>query len=414
MDNLLRRFLRYVAVETTSDENSKSQPSTHSQWTLLKMLYNELREMGVANLSLDDNGYLMATIPANCDLNIPTIGFISHVDTSPEASGKNVRPRVIRNYDGTDIILNHNINRVLSPKTFPDLLQYLGQTLIVTDGTTLLGADDKAGVAEIMTFVSYMIENEGFRHGEIAIAFTPDEEIGRGVAQFDVSSFGATYAYTVDGGAIGELEYENFNAAAAIITIEGTNIHPGSAKDKMCNSQLIAMELNARLPVLERPECTSGYEGFYLLTNISGSIDTTTMHYIIRDFYDKTFNEKLALLTQIVEELNHKYGQRITIEIQHQYSNMRMQIEPHAHIIDVAREAMVRAGVTPIIQPIRGGTDGAHLSYMGLPCPNLFAGGHNFHSVYEYVPLQSMEKSVEVLANIAQIFVEKSHCKKSY
>ena len=403
MGKLLDKFLKYVSVETTSDENSELQPSTAKQLNLLKMLRDELQAMGV-EAELDEFGYVMATIPSNVDREIPAIGFIAHVDTSPDASGADIKPQIIPNYDGNDIVLNKENNIVLRVSEFPEMQQYKGQTMITTDGTTLLGADDKAGVAEIMYVAEYIMKHPDFKHGEIKIGFTPDEEIGRGVAKFDVKKFGAKYAFTVDGGAIGELEYENFNAASAKIHIQGCNIHPGYGKDKMINSMLIAMEINAMLPVEQRPRFTQGYEGFFHLTEIKGTVEETTMSYIIRDHDIAKFEEKKALLISIVEFLNKKYGEVVTMELKHQYYNMRQEVEPHFFIVERAIKAMEMANIEPKVQPIRGGTDGANLSFMGLPCPNIFAGGHNFHGKYEYVPLESMMKATEVILNIITLF----------
>lgn len=403
MEDLLSRFLRYVAVDTMSDESSATQPSTSKQLVLLSMLRDELLAMGV-EATLDEYGYVMADIPANTDRDAPPIGFIAHVDTSPDASGCGVKPLVIPCYDGNDVVLNEKLDITMRVADFPELSRYVGQTLIATDGTTLLGADDKAGVAEIMDMVQYLVDNPDFVHGDIKIAFTPDEEIGRGVARFDVSRFGARYAYTVDGGPIGELEYENFYAASAVVRVKGVNIHPGYAKDKMVNSMLVAMELNAMLPEEQQPRHTSGYEGFFHLTSISGTVEDTVLSYIIRDHDQDRFEKKKQLITDAVTFLNAKYGTIVELELTHQYSNMRKEVEPHMFIVDIARQAMSDADVTPCIVPIRGGTDGANLSYMGLPCPNIFTGGHNFHGKYEYIPLQSMHKAVEVLKNIVALF----------
>ena len=405
MEKLIDKFLRYVAVETTSDENSETQPSAKRELDLLVMLRDELQQLGI-KAELDEYGYVMATIPANTRKKIPTIGFIAHVDTAPDASGKNIKPQIIPNWDGEDIVLNKKKNIVLRTAEFPEMKQYKGQTMITTDGTTLLGADDKAGVAEIMVAAQYLMEHPEFKHGEIKIGFTPDEEIGRGVAKFDVKKFGATYAYTMDGGEIGELEYENFNAAGAKIHIQGSNIHPGYGKDKMVNSMLIAMELNAMLPVEQCPRYTQGYEGFFHLTGINGTVEETTLSYIIRDHDRAKFEEKKALMTSIVKFLNQKYGKVVKLELKHQYYNMRQEVEPHFFIVEKAIKAMEMAGVKPKVQPIRGGTDGANLSFMGLPCPNIFAGGHNFHGKLEYVPLESMEKAAEVILNIIKLFTE--------
>ena len=406
MEKLLDKFLRYVAVETTSDENSETQPSAQRELDLLRMLRDELQRMGI-QAELDEYGYVMATIPANTRKNIPTIGFIAHVDTAPDASGKDIKPQIIPNWDGEDIVLNKKKNIVLRTAEFPEMKQYKGQTMITTDGTTLLGADDKAGVAEIMYAAQYLMEHPEVKHGTIKIGFTPDEEIGRGVAKFDVKRFGADYAYTMDGGEIGELEYENFNAAGAKIHIQGSNIHPGYGKDKMVNSMLIAMELNALLPEEQRPRYTQGYEGFFHLTEIKGTVEETTMSYIIRDHDRAKFEEKKALMTAAVKYLNQKYGKVVKLQLKHQYYNMRQQVEPHFFIVEKAIKAMEMAGVKPKVQPIRGGTDGANLSFMGLPCPNLFAGGHNFHGKLEYVPLESMEKAAQVILNLIQLFTEK-------
>ncbi|MBO7084182.1 MAG: peptidase T [Bacteroidales bacterium] len=405
MEKLLDKFLRYVAVETTSDENSETQPSAMREVDLLRMLRDELRQMGI-EADLDEFGYVMATIPSNVNKDNPAIGFIAHVDTAPDASGRDIHPQIIPNYDGEDIVLNQEKNIVLRTAEFPEMRQYKGQTMITTDGTTLLGADDKAGVAEIMYAAQFMIEHPEFKHGEIKIGFTPDEEIGRGVVKFDVKKFGARYAYTMDGGEIGELEYENFNAAGAKIHIQGSNIHPGYGKDKMVNSMLIAMELDAMLPVEQRPRFTQGYEGFFHLTGINGTVEETTMSYIIRDHDRAKFEEKKALMTSIAEFLNKKYGNVVELELKHQYYNMRQEVEPHFFIVEKAIKAMEMAGVKPKVQPIRGGTDGANLSFMGLPCPNIFAGGHNFHGKLEYVPLESMEKASQVILNIITLFAE--------
>ena len=405
MEKLLDKFLRYVAVETTSNEDSETQPSSEKELNLLRLLRDELIKMGI-KAELDEYGYVMATIPANTRKKIPAIGFIAHVDTAPDASGKDIKPQIIKKWDGKDIVLNKKKNIVLRTAEFPEMLQYKGQTMITTDGTTLLGADDKAGVAEIMWAAQYLMEHPEFKHGEIKIGFTPDEEIGRGVVKFDVEKFGARYAYTMDGGEIGELEYENFNAAGAKIHIQGSNIHPGYGKDKMVNSMLIAMELDAMLPEEQRPRYTQGYEGFFHLTAINGTVEETNMSYIIRDHDRVKFEEKKALMTSIVKYLNQKYGKVVKLELKHQYYNMRQEVEPHFFIVEKAIKAMEMAGIKPKVQPIRGGTDGANLSFMGLPCPNIFAGGHNFHGKLEYVPLQSMEKASEVILNIIKLFAE--------
>ncbi len=406
MEKILDRFLRYVSVETTSDENSSSQPSTKCQFKLLEMLRDELLAMGL-QAELDEYGYVMTSIPTNINnKDVPAIGFIAHVDTSPDASGKNIKPQIVKNYDGGDIILNAKKDIKLSVDEFPEMKQYKGQTVITTDGTTLLGADDKAGVAEIMQAALYLTTHPEIKHGDIKIAFTPDEEIGRGVAKFDVKKFGAKYAYTMDGGEIGELEYENFNAGSAKIHVQGCNIHPGYGKDKMVNSMLIAMELNAMLPVEQRPRYTHGYEGFFHLTEINGTVEETTLSYIIRDHDSEKFEAKKTLMTDIVKFLNKKYGNVVKLTLKNQYYNMRQEVEPHFHIVEKAIKAIEMAGVKPKVQPIRGGTDGANLSFMGLPCPNIFAGGHNFHGKLEYVPLESMEKATEVILNIVRLFAE--------
>lgn len=406
MEKILDKFLRYVAVETTSNDESDSQPSSACQLDLLRMLADELNAMGV-KATLDEWGYVMATIPSNIDKDVPAVGFIAHVDTAPDASGKDIKPQIIENYNGEDIVLNASLGIKLPVADFPEIKQYVGQTLITTDGTTLLGADDKAGVAEIMSAVEYIVEHPEFKHGEIKIGFTPDEEIGRGVDKFDVEKFGAKYAYTMDGGQIGELEYENFNAAGAKIHIQGRNVHPGYAKDKMINAIIIAMELNGMLPVQQRPEFTAGYEGFFHVTGINGAVEQATISYIIRDHSMEKFEQKKALMKDVVAFINAKYGDgTATLEMKDQYYNMREQVEPHYHIVEKAMKAMEMAGIKPQVQPIRGGTDGARLSFMGLPCPNIFAGGHNFHGKLEYLPLQSMEKASEVVLNIIKLYAE--------
>jgi len=406
MEKILDKFLRYVAVETTSNDESDSQPSSACQLDLLRMLADELNAMGV-KATLDEWGYVMATIPSNIDKDVPAVGFIAHVDTAPDASGKDIKPQIIENYNGEDIVLNASLGIKLPVADFPEIKQYVGQTLITTDGTTLLGADDKAGVAEIMSAVEYIVEHPEFKHGEIKIGFTPDEEIGRGVDKFDVEKFGAKYAYTMDGGQIGELEYENFNAAGAKIHIQGRNVHPGYAKEKMINAIIIAMELNGMLPVQQRPEFTTGYEGFFHVTGINGAVEQATISYIIRDHSMEKFEQKKALMKDVVAFINAKYGQgTATLEMKDQYYNMREQVEPHYHIVEKAMKAMEMAGIKPQVQPIRGGTDGARLSFMGLPCPNIFAGGHNFHGKLEYLPLQSMEKASEVVLNIIKLYAE--------
>ena len=406
MEKILDRFLRYVAVDTQSDPESESQPSAAKEIDLLKILRDELLAMGV-EATLDEWGYVMATIPSNCGKEVPAIGFIAHADTAPDASGADIHPQIIENYDGGDIELKGVPGLALKVSEFPELEMYKGQTLITTDGTTLLGADDKAGIAEIMNAVQYIVEHPEFKHGEIKIGFTPDEEIGRGVVKFDVAKFGAKYAYTLDGGQVGELEYENFNAAAATVTIQGRNVHPGTAKGKMKNAILIGMELNALLPVEQRPEYTSGYEGFFHLISFKGEVETATFSYIIRDHDMNLYEQKKTYMQKCVDFINEKYGQgTATVEIKHQYYNMRKEVEPHYHIVEKAMKAMEMEGIVPKIQPIRGGTDGANLSFMGLPCPNIFAGGHNFHGKMEYVPLESMEKASKVILNIISLYAE--------
>lgn len=404
MEKIIDRFLRYVAVDTQSDPDSESQPSTARQLDLLKMLKDELEGMGI-KAELDEYGYVMASIPSNCGNDVPAVGFIAHVDTSPDASGKDIRPQIIHDYDGGDIPLKGVPGMALKTSDFPELAEYKGQTVITTDGTTLLGADDKAGVAEIMSMAEYVMTHPEFRHGEIKIGFTPDEEIGRGVVKFDVEKFGARYAYTMDGGKIGELEYENFNAASATIHIQGRNIHPGYAKGKMLNAILIGMELNSLLPVEQRPEYTDGYEGFFHITGFNGTVEEADFSYIIRDHDLGLYEKRKETLLKCVDFINGKYGKGVaTADIRHQYYNMRKEVEPHYHIIEKAVKAMEAEGITPIIRPIRGGTDGANLSFMGLPCPNIFAGGHNFHGKLEFVPVESMEKATKVILNIISLF----------
>ena len=406
MEKILDRFLRYVAVDTQSDPTSESQPSAAKELDLLKMLRDELTAMGV-EATLDEYGYVMASIPSNCGKDVPAIGFIAHADTAPDASGADVKPQIIEDYDGGDIPLKGMPGLSLKPSEFPEMKDYVGQTLITTDGTTLLGADDKAGIAEIMDAVQYIVEHPEFKHGDIKIGFTPDEEIGRGVVKFDVAKFGARYAYTLDGGAVGELEYENFNAAGATIRIQGRNVHPGTAKGKMKNAILIGMELNALLPVDQRPEYTSGYEGFFHLISFKGEVEEATFSYIIRDHDMDLYEQKKELIGKCVDFINAKYGEgTATLELKHQYYNMRKEVEPHYHIVEKAMKAMEMEGIVPKIQPIRGGTDGANLSFMGLPCPNIFAGGHNFHGKMEYVPLESMEKASKVILNIIRLYAE--------
>ena len=406
MEKILTRFLRYVSVDTQSNEESETQPSAAKEWNLLKMLLEELQTLGV-EASLDEYGYVMATLPSNLDKDVPAVGFIAHVDTAPDASGADVKPQIIENYDGGAIDLKGVPGLQLKPEEFPEMLHFVGQTLITTDGTTLLGADDKAGVAEIMTAVQYLVEHPEVKHGKICIGFTPDEEIGRGGVKFDVSRFGADYAYTMDGGEIGELEFENFNAASAKIHIQGRNVHPGNAKGKMKNAILIGQELNSLLPVDQRPEYTEGYEGFFHLISFKGTVEEADFAYIIRDHDRAKFEAKKVLIQQVTDFINTKYGEgTATLVLKDQYYNMREQVEPHYFIIEKAIKAMEMAGIKPKIQPIRGGTDGANLSFKGLPCPNIFAGGLNFHGKMEYVPLQSMEKAAEVILNLIALFAE--------
>lgn len=403
MEKLLPRFLEYVTTDTQSDPYSKATPSTEKQWDLAKKLVMELHQIGMQEVSIDENAYIMATLPSNMDKKVPTIGFISHFDTSPDFSGRNVKPQIIENYDGKDIVLNKLKNIVLSPDYFEDLKQYEGQTLITTDGTTLLGADDKAGIAEIITAMEYLINHPEIKHGKIRIAFTPDEEIGRGAHKFDVEKFGAEWAYTIDGSQVGELEYENFNAAKATITISGKSVHPGYAKNKMVNAIGIANEFLTHLPPSEVPEHTTGREGFFHVHKIKGEIERTEIELIIRDHDAVHFEARKDLLNDIKDKLNKKYGEYVNLDIVDQYKNMREKVEPVFHIVEIAEEAMKSLQIAPIIKPIRGGTDGSQLSFMGLSCPNIFAGGHNFHGKYEYVPLESMEKAVMVIVKICEL-----------
>lgn len=406
MENILDRFLRYISIDTQSDENSESQPSTEKQLNLLKLLCDELNAMGV-EATLDKYGYVMGAIPSNIDKKVPAIGFISHVDTSPDALGKDIKPQIIKDYNGSDIALKGVKGLHLMPEEFPELLLYKGQTLITTDGTTLLGADDKAGVAEIMNAVQYIVEHPEFKHGKICIGFTPDEEIGRGVVKFDVKKFGANYAYTIDGGEIGEIEFENFNASSAKIHIQGRNVHPGYAKNKMKNAILIASELNSMLPVEQRPEYTEGYDGFFHIISFNGTVEQADIVYIIRDHNSDKFKDKKKILENCCDFINKKYGEgTLSITLKDQYRNMREEVEPHYHIVEKAIKAMEMEGIKPKIQPIRGGTDGANLSFMGLPCPNIFAGGHNFHGKMEFVPLESMQAASKVILNIIGLFAE--------
>lgn len=407
--NVTDRFLRYVKYDTQSDELTNLTPSTPGQFAFAQILEKELRELGLEEIFLDENGYLMATLPANTDKKgVPTVGFIAHLDTSPDMSGRNVNPRIVKAYEGGDITLNEADNIILSPSQFPELLNYLGQDLIVTDGTTLLGADDKAGIAEIISAVVYLQKHPEIKHGKIRVAFNPDEEIGQGAHKFDVERFGAEWAYTMDGGEIGELEYENFNAAVAKVTFKGRNVHPGYAKHKMVNSIRMANQFILMLPRWETPEHTEGYEGFYHLVQIEGDVEKTTLTYIIRDHDRDRFERRKKELEHLVRKTNNEFPECCAIEIKDQYYNMREKIEPVMHIIEIAKQAIKDAGVTPKVQPIRGGTDGAQLSFKGLPCPNIFAGGLNFHGRFEFVPVPSMEKARDVIVEIARIVNEKA------
>ena len=408
MKNLLERFLKYVKIDTESDPNdckdTQVSPSTKKQFDLANLLVEELVEMGVKDAKVDEKCYVTASIPSNIEKNVPVIGFIAHLDTSPDFSGKNVNPQIFENYDGKDIVLNKEQKIILSTLDFPDLKDYVGKTLITTDGTTLLGADDKAGVAEIMEAVDYLMKNQKIKHGTIKIGFTPDEEIGRGADFFDVESFAADFAYTLDGGPLGELEYENFNAAGAEITVTGRNVHPGTAKNTMINSQHIAMEFNSLLPTFDRPEHTEKYEGFFHLLSINGEVEETKMYYIIRDHDREIFENRKQIILDSAEFLNTKYGRELVkVEMKDQYYNMREKIEPVMHIVDLAKKAMEELDIKPNVKAIRGGTDGAKLSFMGLPTPNIFAGGHNFHGRFEFVPLESMQKAVDVILKIIEI-----------
>ena len=404
-EEIIERFTTYVKVDTQSDESVDTCPSTPGQLTLGNMIVDELKSIGMQDAAIDENGYVMATLPSNTEKDVPTIGFLAHVDTATDFTGKNVNPQIIESYDGKDIVLNEQLQVTLSPDQFPELSGYKGHTLITTDGTTLLGADNKAGIAEIMTAMDYLIKHPEIKHGAIRVAFTPDEEIGRGPHKFDVKRFNASFAYTVDGGPLGELEYESFNAAAAKITIKGNNVHPGTAKGKMINSAKIAMKLNSLLPADEAPEHTEGYEGFYHLLSIQGDVEETKLHYIIRDFDKENFQNRKETMKRAVEELQNEYGQdRILLDMNDQYYNMREKIEPVIEIVNIAKQAMENLGIEPKISPIRGGTDGSQLSYMGLPTPNIFTGGENFHGKFEYISVDNMVKAVNVIVEIAKQF----------
>ena len=405
--HLIDRFISYVTVDTESDPTSETTPSTSKQWDLANALVEELKHIGLQDVTIDDNAYIMATLPSNVPHKVPTIGFISHFDTTPDFTGKDVKPQIIENYDGKDIVLNKAQNIILSPSYFEDLLLYKGQTLITTDGTTLLGADDKAGITEIVSAMEYLVQHPEIKHGKIRVGFTPDEEIGRGAHKFDVEKFGAEWAYTMDGSQVGELEYENFNAAGALVSIKGKIVHPGYAKGKMVNSMYIATDYINSLPRLETPEHTKDRQGFFHLYSVTGEVDSTQLQYIIRDHDKEHFEARKEMMLKLADELNSQLGEPcVSVEIKDQYFNMREKIEPVMHIVDIAQKAMEQAGIKPLIKPIRGGTDGSQLSFKGLPCPNIFAGGHNFHGRFEYVPVESIQKAIEVIINIAQLVGE--------
>ncbi|MFC4721040.1 peptidase T [Geojedonia litorea] len=407
---IINRFISYVTVDTESDPNSDTTPSTSKQWDLANALADELKSIGMHDVSIDENAYIMATLPSNVDHDVPVIGFISHFDTSPDFTGANVKPQLVENYNGKDIVLNKELDIILSPDYFEDLLLYKGQTLITTDGTTLLGADDKAGICEIVSAMEYLIQHPEIKHGTIKVGFTPDEEIGRGAHKFDVEKFGADWAYTMDGSQVGELEFENFNAASATVSVQGKIVHPGYAKGKMVNSMYIATEFINALPRFETPEHTEDYQGFFHLSQIDGKVDETVLKYIIRDHDKKHFEARKDAMVKLADDINSEYEREvIRIDIKDQYYNMRGKIEPVMHIIDIAEEAMKLLHIKPIIKPIRGGTDGSQLSYMGLPCPNIFAGGHNFHGRYEYVPVESILKATQVICKIAELTATKSY-----
>ncbi|SHM86120.1 peptidase T [Flavobacterium saccharophilum] len=408
MQHIIDRFISYVTIDTESDPNSQTTPSTEKQWNLANKLVEELKTIGLEDVTIDDKAYIMATLPSNVEHEVPTIGFVSHFDTSPDFSGANVKPQIIENYDGKDIVLNAEKNIILSPNYFKDLLQYKGQTIITTDGTTLLGADDKAGITEIVSAMEYLVQHPEIKHGKIRIGFTPDEEIGRGAHHFDVEKFGAQWAYTMDGSQIGELEYENFNAAGAKITFKGKSVHPGYAKGKMINSMLIANDFINELPKGETPQETKGYEGFFHVHHLTGSIEETVLELIIRDHNKIKFEKRKDLIGKIAKKINKKYAKQfgediVTAVVKDQYYNMKEKVLPVKHIVDIAEKAMRELDIKPIIKPIRGGTDGSQLSFMGLPCPNIFAGGHNFHGKYEYVPAESIQKATDVIVKIAEL-----------
>lgn len=407
-DHIINRFISYITIDTQSDPDNPAFPSTEKQWDLAKLLVDELKAIGMQEVDVDENCYVMATLPSNLDYEVPTIGFVSHIDTSPDFTGTNVNPQIHENYDGKDIVLNKEQNIVLSPDYFEDLLLYKGQTLITTDGTTLLGADDKAGITEIVSAMEYLIQHPEIKHGKIRICFTPDEEVGKGAHLFDVKKFGADWAYTMDGSQIGELEYENFNAASAVVTISGKIVHPGYAKGKMVNAMLIASDFISRLPKGEIPQETEGYEGFFHLHKMEGKVEKTTLQYIVRDHDMDAFLARKEQMQQIAADMNKELGKdAIVLEIKDQYYNMKEKVVPVMHIVDIAEEVMKDLGIIPVIKPIRGGTDGSQLSYKGLPCPNIFAGGHHFHGRYEYIPVESMIKATEVIVGIAQKVAEK-------
>ncbi|WP_330949359.1 peptidase T [Virgibacillus sp. MG-45] len=405
---LIKRLITYAKIDTQSNEDSETTPSSPGQWDLLHLLVDQLKEIGMKEVSLDENGYLMATLPANTEKEMPTIGFLAHVDTATDFTGKNVNPQVVEDFDGNDLILNEALHVVLSGRDFPELPSYKGHTLVTTDGTTLLGADNKAGIAEIMTAMHYLIKHPEIKHGKIRVAFTPDEEIGRGPHKFDVERFNASYAYTVDGGPLGELQYESFNAAAAKITFHGNSVHPGTAKNKMVNAGRMAAQFISKLPDQETPEHTEGYEGFYHLSSIHGDVEKTIISYIIRDFDKESFKNRKTTITRFVQEMKESYGEKsVELELTDQYYNMRDKIEPVKEIVDIAYQAMKNIGITPIVQPIRGGTDGSQLSYMGLPTPNIFTGGENFHGKFEYISVDNMEKAAQTVVEICKLYAEK-------
>ena len=407
-EHIINRFVSYVTIDTESDPNNPAFPSTEKQWDLAKFLVKELTDIGMSDITLDDNCYVMATLPSNIDYEVPTIGFVSHIDTTPDYTGANVKPQIHHQYDGKDIVLNEKENIVLSSSYFDDLLQYKGQTIITTDGTTLLGADDKAGITEIVSAMEYLINHPEIKHGNVRICFTPDEEVGKGAHKFDIEQFGADWAYTMDGSQIGELEYENFNAAGAKVTIAGKIVHPGYAKGKMINSMTIASDFISRLPSKEVPEATDGYQGFFHLHQLAGKVEQTVLHYIIRDHDHNLFENRKQFMLDLVAKMNIELGSNaIEIELKDQYYNMKEKVVPVMHIVDIAEEVMKDIGITPLIKPIRGGTDGSQLSFMGLPCPNIFAGGHNFHGRYEYVPVESMIKATEVIIGISEKVAKK-------